>query len=61
VAIAGTSQQDVFTDRELVGFAITSSVPACNSIVSTQTTDFIINLSDAVNPSTVQPTDFTVN
>ena len=61
VAIGGASQQDAFTDRELVGFAITSTNPACNSIVSTQTTDFIINLSDAVNPATVQPTDFTVN
>ena len=61
VAISGASQQDTFTDRELVGFAVTTSDPACNSIISTQPTDFIINLSDAVNTGTVQATDFTVN
>ena len=36
VAISGASQQDTFTDRELVGFAVTTTVPACNSIISTQ-------------------------
>jgi hypothetical protein len=33
----------------------------CGSIVFTQPTDFIINMSDAVDPVTVQATDFTVN
>src|SRR3989442_2917183 len=61
VAIAGASQQDAFTDRELVGFAVTSTDPACNSLINTQPTDFIVNLSDAADTSTVQPTDFTVN
>src|SRR5712691_10884964 len=61
VAISGASQQDTFTDRELVGFAVTTSDPACNSIINTQPTDFIINLSDAVDTSTVQASDFTVN
>ena len=61
VAISGASQQDTFTDRELVGFAVTTTVPACNSIISTQPTDFVINFSDAVNPATVQASDFTVN
>jgi hypothetical protein len=61
VTINGSSQQDAFTDRELVGFAVTSTTPACNSIINTQPTDFIINLSDAVVPATVQATDFTVN
>jgi len=61
VIISGASQQDAFTDRELVGFAVTTSDPACNSVVNTQPTDFIINLSDAVNTGTVDPTDFTVN
>ncbi len=61
VAIGGASQQDVFTDRELVGFAVTTSVPACDSLVNTQLTDFDINLSDAVDPATVQASDFTVN
>ena len=44
VAIGGASQQDTFTDRELVGFAVTTTVPACNSIINTQPTDFVINL-----------------
>ncbi len=61
VAISGASQQDAFTDRELVGFAVTTSNPACNSIINTQPTDFVIDLSDAVNTGTVQATDFTVN
>src|SRR5205814_4219240 len=61
VAISGASQQDAFTDRELVGFAVTTSDPACNSVISTQPTDFVINLSDAVDTSTVQASDFTVN
>ncbi len=61
VTIAGASQQDAFTDRELVGFAVTTSDPACNSVINTQPTDFIINLTDPVDPTTVQATDFTVN
>src|SRR5881227_3601611 len=61
VAISGTSQQDAFTDRELVGFAVTSTDPACGSVIMTQPTDFIVNLSDAVNEGTVDPSDFTVN
>jgi hypothetical protein len=61
VAISNASQQDTFTDRELVGFAVTTSDPACNSVITTQPTDFVIDLSDAVNTSSVQATDFTVN
>src|SRR5438067_34984 len=61
VAINSASQQDAFTDRELVGFAVTTTTPACNSIVNTQPTDFVINLSDPVVPASVQATDFTVN
>jgi Fibronectin type III domain len=40
---------------------VTTTTPACNSIINTQPTDFIINLSDPVNPATVQASDFTVN
>ena len=53
---------DTFTDRELVGSAVTTTVPACNSIISTQPSDFVINFSDAVNPRAVsRASDFTVN
>src|SRR5207244_11620210 len=61
VPIRCQSQQDAFTDRELVGFAVTTTDPACNSLINTQPTDFVINLSDAVDTSTVQASDFTVN
>ncbi len=61
VTIGGQSQQDAFTDRELVGFAVTTTVPACGSVISTQPTDFVVNLSDPALPSSVQASDFTVN
>ena len=38
-----------------------SSDPACGSVVFTQLTDFVINLTDPVQPATVQASDFTVN
>ena len=59
--INNASQQDAFTDRELVGFAVTTTSPSCNSLTNTQPTDFVISLSDAVVPGSVQATDFTVN
>src|SRR6266498_1227941 len=61
VTISGTSQQDAFTDRELVGFAVTSTDPACGSIINTQPTQFVVNISDPANPGTVEAGDFTVN
>src|SRR6266498_3138287 len=59
--ILGASQQDAFTDRELVGFAVTTTTPACNSLINTQPVDFVIKLSDPVNTATVAAGDFTVN
>src|SRR4029434_8438537 len=53
VPILGASQQDAFTDRELVGFAVTTTTPACNSLINTSPVDFVINLSDPVDPATV--------
>jgi hypothetical protein len=62
VAISGNSQQDVFTDRELVGFSVATADPACGSLViGTAPTDFVIDLSDPADPSTIQASDFTVN
>ncbi len=61
VPIGGQSQQDAFTDRELVGFAVTSTDPACNSVISTQPMDFVVNVTDPVKPGTLQGSDFTVN
>jgi hypothetical protein len=61
VAINSQSQQDAFTDRDLVGFAVTTADPACGSVVDTQPTEFVVNLSDPVDDNTVDPGDFTVN
>jgi len=62
VAISGQSQQDAFTDRELIVFSVTTTDPACSSLViGTTPTAFIVNLSDAADPATVDASDFTVN
>jgi hypothetical protein len=61
VIISSTSQQDVFVNLVTPGFGVASSVPACNSVINTQPVDFVMNLTDAVNTSTVQASDFTVN
>ncbi len=61
VTINGTSQQDAFTDRDLAGFGVTSTDPACGSIISTTPTDFVVNVTDPVDPTTLQGSDFTVN
>src|SRR5437660_4332072 len=59
--ISGNAQQDVFVNFVQAGFGVTSTIPACNSTINTQPTNFIINLSGPVDSTTVQPTDFTVN
>ena len=61
-AINGTSQQDAFTDRDLVGFSVATANPACGSLViGTAPTDFQVILSAPADPTTVQASDFTVN
>jgi len=55
------SQQNTFTDSELAGLSVTTTDPTCNSVVFTQPTDFTVNVSVAVDPSTVQASDFTCN
>jgi Bacterial Ig-like domain len=59
--INGASQQDAFTDRELAGLAVSTTDPACDSVVFTQPTDFSVNVSVAVDPATLESSDFTVN
>src|SRR5207249_4120565 len=60
VPIGGQSQQDAFTDRELVGFAVTTTTPACNALINTSPVDFVINLSDPVDPASVTTSDLTL-
>jgi hypothetical protein len=40
---------------------VIGSQPACNDTVITQLTDFVVNVGALVEPSSVQPSDFTVN
>jgi len=62
VIINGASQQDAFTDREPVSFSVGSTTPACSNFVfGAAPVNFVVNLTDPVDPSTVQTTDFTVN
>src|SRR5438270_768642 len=62
VTISGVSQQDAFTDRDLVGFSVATADPACGSLVLvTAPAYFQIILNDPADPSTVQASDFTVN
>jgi len=72
VAINNTQQADTFTDSEPfvastptptpTGCSVTSGQPPCGSIVvGTAPTDFTVNLSDPVDTSTVQASDFMVN
>ena len=44
-----------------LGFSVTTTVPAVGSVVFTQPTDFVVNVTDPVNPATLQASDFTVN
>jgi hypothetical protein len=72
VTISGISQDDAFFDREPSGASTPTPTPtpsgcsvtstACGSIiVGTAPTDFIVNLSDAADPATVQGSDLMVN
>ncbi len=61
VTISSTSQQDAFTDRDQVGFSVISTTPACGILIFTQPVDFVVNVTDPVNPATLQASDFTVN
>ena len=61
----GTLHQfDLYTNTLALpssSFGVTSSTPACSSAINTQPVDFVINLNAAVNTSTVQASDFSVN
>src|SRR6266571_4068054 len=40
---------------------VIGSQPTCDSTISTQVTDFVVSIGAPVEPSSVQPSDFTVN
>jgi hypothetical protein len=59
--INGMSQQNAFSDGELVGFSVITSDPACASLIFIRQTDFVINLSDPVDPASLNASDLMVN
>jgi hypothetical protein len=61
VAISSQSQQNAFTDRDLVGFAVADTSPACGSVLFTQATNFDITVTDPVQPASLQASDLQVN
>jgi hypothetical protein len=69
VAINGVSQQDTFFDSEPAVAGTPTPTPTscsvstegCGSIVTTPPTDFSLNVSDPVDPATLDASDFTVN
>jgi hypothetical protein len=71
VAINNASQQDTFFDSELSGAGTPTPTPTppfcsvstegCGSIVTTPPTKFSLNVTEPVDPTTVQASDFEVN
>jgi hypothetical protein len=47
--------------EQVDGLAVVNTDPAVGSVVSTQPTDFVVNVREAVQPATLQASDFTVN
>jgi hypothetical protein len=43
------------------GFAVTTTSPAVGSVAFTQPTVFTVNVTDPINPASLQPSDFSVN
>jgi len=60
VTISCVSQQDAFTDRELVGFSVTTADPACAAWYGHCATQFTVDLSDPADRALFQASDFTV-
>ncbi len=59
----GSPRKDpnVYTQVIPLGLAVTTTNPAVGSIVATPPTVFTVNVTDPLNPATVQAGDFTVN
>ena len=47
--------------EQVDGLAVVNTDPAVGSVVSTQPTDFVVDVREAVQPATLQASDFTVN
>ncbi len=58
---AGRKDPNVYYERIPLGLAVTTTVPVVGSIISTQPTVFTVNVTDPVDPATLQASDFLVN
>jgi hypothetical protein len=54
-------EPDVFFNKVALGLAVTTTIPAVGSVVFSQPTTFTVNVTDPVDPATLQASDFTVN
>lgn len=57
----GRMDPNVFYEKIQLGLAVTTTTPAANSVVSVAPTVFTVNVTDPVNPGTVNAADLTVN
>jgi hypothetical protein len=60
---SGGTRKDpnVYYQKIALGLAVTSTVPAVGSVVSTVPVDYVVNFTDPINPTTVDATDFQVD
>jgi hypothetical protein len=58
---AGRKDPNVYYQQIVLGLAVTTTIPAVGSVVSTPPTTFTVNVTDPLNPATVQSSDLTVN
>jgi hypothetical protein len=58
---AGRKDPNVYYAKIPLGLAVTTTVPAVGSVISTQPTSFTVNVTDPVNSASLQAGDFTVN
>src|SRR5215831_7783747 len=58
---AGRKDPNVFYKRIDLNIHVTTTVPAVASVISTQPTTFTVNISEPVDPTTLQASDFAVN
>jgi hypothetical protein len=52
---------NIYYEKIQLGLAVTTTVPAVNSVVTVAPTVFTVNVTDPVNPATLSAGDFTVN
>jgi hypothetical protein len=58
---AGRKDPNVYYKTISLGLAVTTTTPAAGSVVATPPTSFTVNVTDPVDPTTLDPTDFSVN